>query len=143
MDAKIYSLSGWKKSRPPKPKPVTTEDIFEEVVEILLADWIKYATNNKLNEFFLSKIPSHFKPTVPCDIVNDLNELSRIENQMGMQITLTWPTPEISGWVAGFEINDAVFVPLKNGIASEANIRAFNILTFFIFSNRILHNKEI
>ena len=143
MDAKIYSLSGWKKSRPPKPKPVTTEDIFEEVVEILQSDWMKYATNNKLNEFFLSKLPSHFKPAAQCDIVNDLNELSNIENRMGMKIVLHWPTQEILGWVAGFEISDVVFIPLKSGFATEANMRAFNILTFFIFSNRILHNKEI
>lgn len=141
MIAKIYNFTKPKK-QPPKSKPPTTEEIFEEVVEILLVDWRKYAIQNKLNEFFLSKLPSHFKPSKQCDIVNDLNELSEIEIRLGIDVVLTWPTKD-AGWVAGFNIGEATFLPLRNGIASEANSRAFNILVFFNFSNRILHNKEI
>jgi len=115
--------------------PKTDAEIFTDCFEDVTGEWQRAATKNRLNEFFLSKLPSFMHGQKGTDYMSDITALSVIEQRLEIKVALFWPgctSANPIGWIAGFHANGGIFTTPPD-MASEAAARAMNILLYLSF----------
>lgn len=120
-------------------RPQTKAEIFLDIRDDIILEWQRFATKNKLNDFILSKLPSHCKGVENTDYVNDLNALSNVERLLNMKVAVFYPgcvQNSQFGWLAAFHFDDEIFSTPPD-IMSEANARALNIVLYLTFVYRL------
>jgi hypothetical protein len=121
-------------------RPVVTEEllnnIFNEVSSDTLSEWSLAAKNNKLNDYFTSKIPPLARGARGIDYINDLNALSIVEQKLQLVINVSvihfskQPQWSVSFVTTMFDISKAYTIPLMH---TEYLARALNILIYLSF----------
>jgi hypothetical protein len=112
----------------------SNREIFEEITEDAMGEWVRHAIKNRLNEYITRKLP-HYVKGENVDYVNDLNALSNLEQKLDMKVAVFYPEccNNPYGWIASFKHRDEIFTTPPN-LASEANARALNIVLFVSFT---------
>ena len=122
-------------------RPVITEEllsnIFNEVGFEVLSEWDRAAKNNKLNDYFTSKIPPLARGVRGIDYINDLNALAQVEQKLQLIIGINamhLPSKQllwsISFTTSLFDITKTYTTLLMH---NEYQARALNILTYLSF----------
>jgi len=111
-----------------RKKPSITE-IVGYCTDEILQDWARFATNNKLNEYFTSCIPTYCRFDV--NYLDDLTSLSYIEAKAKIDVQVISPgfqTENVLGWIAATRVRGEVVAtpPMVN----ENYARCFNILLY-------------
>lgn len=113
----------------PQPKPTVTE-LAQFCADEILAHWEKFASNNRLNEYFLQSVPLWANQTV--NYLEDLNALSAIEQKTYLEPQVIAPgfneKQNALGWVAAFRLNGVVVA--TPFMVSEQYARCFNVLLY-------------
>lgn len=108
---------------------LSVEELARKCSEEISDNWERFARNNRLNDYFLSSVPSWATRTI--NYLADLNAVSTVENKINLSILLNAPGTSPSshlGWVASFELQGVrVESPV---MMCEAYARCFNILLF-------------
>lgn len=124
----------------PVPRVRSRQEIFEQVSSDTIADWQRYATKNRLNEFILSKLPAYTAvASTDYDFVNDLNLLSSIEQRLGLAVIMYYPgtsDDNAHGWSAAFNYDSELF-SMSVTMPNESSARALNILLYQAFKIRV------
>jgi hypothetical protein len=124
--ADVISFADHRKT--PLEKP-TVQELIEFVTEEITGHWEKFASNNRLNEYFIQCTPSWSRAKV--NYLQDLNALAGIEQKIKLEPQIIAPGFGIDnplGWVAAFRLNgEVVATPY---MLSEPYARCFNILLF-------------
>jgi hypothetical protein len=129
----VIDFAAYKKKLKPENQ-YNISQIYQDCLEDILHEWQQYIKNDKLFELFMSKLPGNFKNPKS---IHDLNQISIIEQKLGMRIVLFFPGSTSSnntGWIAGHEDNLGSYATPE--MATEAYSRLFNILLF-------LHIREV
>jgi hypothetical protein len=114
----------------------TNIEIFQDVYEGVIADWQRFATMNKLNEYICGLIPSHVRGAF-TDVLNDLNAISVIEQKLDMKVAVFYPGCTMNnpyGWLVAFHRGKEIYSTPPD-MASEANARALNIILYLVFGS--------
>ena len=133
----VIDISTKFKKVPPAP---SVQEIAEFAVEEISGNWERFATNNKLNEYFVQCVPTWSKPDV--DYLSDLSALSSIEQKIRLEVQVISPGFNIDnalGWIAAFRINGIVMA--TPFMMSEAYARCFNILLYLKIKRDMVTNK--
>ncbi len=136
MTAKIYQFK-----IPPKDPVVekSNREIYADVFEDVLGEWQRSALRDQLNEYIASKLPPKFrKGTVP-NYVNDLDRLSKLEQKLGISVTVFGPggtTSNPIGFMAAFQRGDELYATSPD-MASESSARAMNIVLCLSFDKTL------
>lgn len=117
----------------------TEQEIFQEVYDIVLDDWRRFAVKNRLNEFIASRLPASSKTSDEMDYANDLNVLANIEQKLAMRVVMFYPgctESNPNGWLVSFHYGSHIYSTSSN-MLSEANARALNILLYLSFKRSL------
>lgn len=127
--ADVIDFSDWRRKKQEEQAEKLSSELVTHCVAEISDAWERSARNNKLNDFFISSVPTWTRSEL--NYVNDLNALSSIESKIHLDVIVAAPAtldPEALGWAAGFTfMGDVVSTP---EMVSEAYARAFNILLF-------------
>lgn len=125
---------------------VTTADIFKEVTELVLEDWYYHESVHALNQFIKACLPEKFR-LEGADYRNDLNVISRIEQELGMVVSIFYPgatkiNPD--GWLVNFHEAPEIFTTyvMENFVAekaSETYARSLNLVLYVAFQQAKQH----
>jgi len=110
---------------------VTLRDVAVSTIEGLLDDWERMVRKNQLNEFFVRALPSLIDQKTPVNYMKDLNEVSKLETNLGMVLSIHAPgmlDVEQIGWIVKFKLGDE-FIPTPD-MAAEIYARTFAILAY-------------
>jgi hypothetical protein len=124
--ADVIDITSRFKKLPPKP---TVEEIAQNAIEEIGGHWEKFASNNRLNDYFLQCVPTWAQPAV--NYLEDLGALSVLELKIRLEPQIIAPgfSPDNAlGWVAAFRVNGIVIA--TPFMMSEQYARCFNILVF-------------
>ena len=124
--ADIVDISTRFKKLPPKP---TVKEIAQNAIEEITGRWEKFASNNRLNDYFLQCVPSWSDPKV--NYLEDLNALGSIERKIKLEPQIVAPgfSPDNAlGWIAAFRVNGIVVA--TPFMMSEQYARCFNVLLY-------------
>lgn len=122
----VIDFASRQKKPPPKP---TIQELAQFCSDEILAHWEKFASNNRLNDHFISQTPTWSQPTV--NYLDDLNGLSAIEQKIHLEPQVVAPgfSPDNAlGWIAAFRINGIIVA--TPFMVSEQYARCFNILLY-------------
>ncbi len=111
------------------PATVTVTEIAQHAIEEITSHWEKFASNNRLNDYFLQCVPTWAQPAV--NYLEDLNALSSLEQKIKIDPQVVAPgfSPDNAlGWIAAFRVNGIVVV--TPFMVSEQYARCFLILLF-------------
>lgn len=115
--------------RKPPAKPTVTE-LAQFCADEILSHWEKFASNNRLNDYFLQSVPTWANGTV--NYLEDLNALSSIEQKVYLEPQVIAPgfneKQNALGWVAAFRLNGIIVA--TPFMVSEQYARCFNVLLF-------------
>lgn len=115
--------------RKPPPKP-TVQELAQFCADEILSHWEKFASNNRLNDYFTSSTPMYCKGGV--NYLEDLNALSLIEQKIYLEPQIIAPgfneKQNVLGWVAAFRLNGVIVA--TPFMVSEGYARCFNVLLF-------------
>jgi hypothetical protein len=112
----------------PAPKPTVTE-LAQFCADEILSHWEKFASNNRLNDYFTSSTPMYCKGGV--NYLEDLNALSLVEQKIYLEPQVVAPgfnEKNALGWIAAFRLNGVIVA--TPFMVSEQYARCFNILLF-------------
>lgn len=134
MTADIISLDSRRK---PPDKPPTIEELATYCVDSLADNWARFARNNRLNEYFLSTVPSWIDNSV--NYLADINALSAVESKINLTPIVFGPGTDDAaalGWVAATRINGVVIrTPV---MMCEAYARCFNIMLYLKLARELV-----
>jgi hypothetical protein len=114
--------------RKPPPKPTVTE-LAQFCADEILSHWEKFASNNRLNDYFTSSTPMYCKGGV--NYLEDLNALSLVEQKVYLEPQVIAPgfnEKNALGWIAAFRLNGVIVA--TPFMVSEQYARCFLILLF-------------
>lgn len=121
-----------------KKKP-TVEYLSQRAADEILANWEKFAANNRLNDFFLQSAPSWATQT---NYLEDLTALSLLEQKIKLDPQICSPgflPDNMLGWIASFRINGIIvttpFMP------TEQYARCFNVLLYLKIKRELVTNE--
>lgn len=134
--ADVIDISTRRKSAPQKP---SVQELALWCVEDISGNWEKFARNNRLNDFFVSSVPSWGDSSV--NYLEDLNALVGIEKKIGLSPQVISPgfsSDNALGWVSAFRMNGIVVA--TPFMVSEQHARCFNVLLFLKFKRELVTN---
>lgn len=114
----------------------TNNEIYQDVFDETVDEWQVYASKNRLNEYFYSKLPAIAKLDSATNYINDLNNLSAVEQKLDMNVVVLSPGATQSnplGWMVSFRLGRNVYSTSPD-LASESAARALAILLFLKFN---------
>lgn len=124
--ADIINLADRRKKPVEKP---SSQDLVLFCTDEILSHWDKFASNNRLNEYFIQSVPSWTQPSV--NYLEDLSALAGIELKIGLEPQVSAPgfvADNQPGWVSSFKINGLIVsTPF---MVSELYARCFGVLLF-------------
>jgi hypothetical protein len=135
--ADVIDITSRFKKLPPAP---TLEDIAAHAIDDITSNWEKFASNNRLNDYFLQCTPSWSLPEK--NYLEDLGALSVMEQKIKMEPQTTSPgfSPDNAlGWIAAFRMNGKVIA--TPFMLSECYARCFNILLYLKIKRELVTNK--
>jgi hypothetical protein len=124
----VISLDSRRKLAPVKP---TVREIIEFCVEDILDHWEKFASNNRLNDYFIASVPSWTNQSI--NYLEDLTAVSIIEQKIDLPVQVVAPgfgpdEDPFPGWIASFRLNgEIITTPF---MVSEVYARCFNIMLY-------------
>lgn len=135
MTAKVFDFEAKRKSRVEKP---SIEQLIQDCLEDLHGNWERFARNNRLNDFFVSSVPTWAKQHT--NYLENLSELALLEAKIGIEPQIISPgfTAESLGWIATFRINGKIVS--SPFMISECYARCFNILMYLKLKRELVTN---
>lgn len=136
--ADVIDISTRFKKPPPKP---TVAELAQFCTDEILSHWEKFASNNRLNDYFRSSTPMYSRSDV--NYLEDLNALSLIEQRVHLEPQIIAPgfnDKNTLGWIAAFRLNGSIVV--TPFMVNEGYARCFNVL-LFLKLNRELQSAGI
>lgn len=125
---------------------VTSADIFHEVTDAILEDWYYYESTHALNQFIKTCLPERVR-LEGADYRNDLNIISRVEEELGMTVSVFHPgasrlNPD--GWIVNFHEGVEIFTTyvlenFEEEKASESYARSLNLVLYVAFQKAKEH----
>lgn len=112
-------------SKRQRKKP-TFDELLIDAQEQISQGWERFARANQLNDFIVQGLSVWAKEGV--SYTNDLNLISEVEQQIGLNLVLTSPTEDQLGWRAGATFRNAIsWTP---DLPFETYARCFNVLLY-------------
>lgn len=123
----VVNLSDFRKPKFEIEEAKDLQQLCQECSDEIAEGWAKAAKINRLNEYFISSVPTWTEEHV--DYLSDLNALSFIENKIKLPLILRSPQDDTIGWAAGFKFQNEIIesAPIY---FTEHYARCFNILLF-------------
>jgi hypothetical protein len=134
VSAKVFDFEAKRKAM---AKP-SLEQLIADCSEDLLGNWERFARNNRLNQFFISSVPTWVNQHI--NYLDNLTELSQLEIKVGLEPQVVSPgfTTENLGWIAAFRINGKVVS--SPFMISECYARCFNVLMYLKLKRELVTN---
>jgi hypothetical protein len=137
----VISLDSRRKSAPVKP---TVQQVIEFCVEDILDHWEKFASNNRLNDYFIASVPSWTNQSI--NYLEDLTAVSIIEQKIDLPVQVVAPgfgsaEDPFPGWIASFRLNgEIITTPF---MVSEVYARCFNIMLYLKIRRELVSNDLV
>lgn len=136
MDDNVIDASERFRRSPAKP---SIEELGNFAIEEIGSYWEKFASNNRLNDYFLQQTPLWSQSSI--NYLEDVTALGILEQKIGLDPQVIAPgfgTDQL-GWVAAFRLKGIVIA--TPFMLSEAYARCFNILLFLKLKRDITTHK--
>jgi hypothetical protein len=134
--AEIINIADRRKKTTVTP---TVQEVAQFAIEEIDTHWGKFASNNRLNDYFVQYTPSWSQTNV--NYLEDLTALSVLERKIHLEPQIIAPgfSPDNAlGWVAAFRMNGVVVA--TPFMMSEAYARCFNVLLYLKVKRDLLAN---
>jgi hypothetical protein len=125
------------KTLPHHPKEIveSAEDKFAKIMEDLLHQWAQHSLKNNLNKFILTIIPEHAKGLPTADYVNNIMDISLVEQKLDIYPMIFAPSSSVNnpnGWLVASSVGENI-IWTPTTMPSEAQARSLHVLIYLFY----------